>query len=74
MNDASPTKELRNNFCDSSVNERKPNLENMGGGVGGYNWHVVPAALLMSLECAFDLEGGSITYPCDNIKIITPWI
>lgn len=40
----------------------------------GKHWHVVPIALLMSLEPAFDLEGGSVIYPCDDIKIITPWI
>lgn len=53
----------------------KAKIRKYGAGGGGLqHWQVVPVALLMSLECAFDLEGGSVIYPCDNIKIITPWI
>lgn len=37
MNDASPTEELRNYFCDYSANDRKPKLENMV--VGGELQH-----------------------------------
>lgn len=60
MNDASPTKELKNRSCDSSANERKPNLENMRHVFE--HQHVVPIALLMFLQHAFDLDGGRVIY------------